>query len=81
MGSSHAFLAILPNIEVYTYTIKYKPGIKNTLFFSEISKKFQNLEKFPYLSKHKNMFFSQEFHLNIRLHTYTVRYKANIKNI
>jgi hypothetical protein len=27
------------------------------------------------------MFFSQEFHLNIRLHTYTVRYKANIKNI
>jgi hypothetical protein len=80
MGSLHAFLAILPNIELYTYTIRYKLDIKNTLFFFEISKKFQNSEKFPYLSKHKNMFFFSRISFNIRLHIYTVRYRPNIKN-
>jgi hypothetical protein len=81
MGSSHAFIAILPNIDLYAYTIRYKPGIKNTLFFSKISKKFQNSEKFPYLGKHKNMFFfPSRISFNIKLHTYTVRYRPNIKN-
>ena len=80
MGSLHAFLAILPNIELYTYTIRYKLDIKNTLFFFKISKKFQNSEKFPYLSKHKNMFFLSRISFNIRLHIYTVRYRPNIKN-
>jgi len=75
MGSSHAFLAILPNIEVYTYTIRYKPGIKNTLFFSEISEKISLFKQ-----TQKYVFFSR-ISFNIRLHTYTIRYRPNIKNI
>ena len=39
VGSSHIFPVILFNIGSYTYTIRYRPGIKNTWFFSKISKK------------------------------------------
>ena len=46
MGSLHAFLAILPNIDLYAYTIRYKPGIKNTLFFSKFQKNFKIQKNF-----------------------------------
>ena len=52
---SNVFPPILYNIELYIYTVRYKPGIKILDFLWNISKKFfkKNLKTFKLISLSK----------------------------
>jgi hypothetical protein len=71
MGASHVFPTILPDIMLWTYTVKYVP---------DISLKFQEIKRTSLISENKKKCFSSRISFNIRLWTYTVRYISGIKN-
>jgi hypothetical protein len=53
------FSRISFNIGLWTYIVKYEPGIKNTWFFSKISKKknLKRMQKIPHFKNIKNNVF------------------------